>query len=78
MISPLMGGLQFQGEEQFILPQVLIEQQNGETLVSVFVETNELDSAKTILNSLKNNRTFTAQSINHRKRRVQSESKYVV
>ena len=48
---PLVGGLQFQGESQFILPQVLIEQQNGETLVSVFVETNELDSAKTILNS---------------------------
>ena len=48
---PLVGGLQFQGESQFILPQVLIEQQNGETEVSVFVETNELDSAKTILNS---------------------------
>ena len=48
---PLVGGLQFQGEGQFILPQVLIEQQNGETLVSVFVETNEIDSAKTILNS---------------------------
>ena len=48
---PLVGGLQFQGESQFILPQVLIEQQNGETVVSVFVETNELDSAKTILNS---------------------------
>ena len=46
MISPLVGGLQFQGESQFILPQVLIEQQNGETVVSVFVETNELDSAK--------------------------------
>ena len=48
---PLVGGLQFQGECQFILPQVLIEQQNGETVVSVFVETNEIDSAKTILNS---------------------------
>ena len=48
---PLVGGLQFQGESQFILPQVLIEQQNGETEVSVFVETNELDSVKTILNS---------------------------
>ena len=48
---PLVGGLQFQGESQFILPQVLIEQQNGETVVSVFVETNEIDSAKTILNS---------------------------
>lgn len=48
---PLVGGLQFQGESQFILPQVLIEQQNGETVVSVFVETNKLDSAKTILNS---------------------------
>ena len=48
---PLVGGLQFQGESQFILPQVLIKQQNGETVVSVFVETNELDSAKMILNS---------------------------
>ena len=48
---PLVGGLQFQGESQFILPQVLIEQQNGETVVSVFVETNELDSAKVVLNS---------------------------
>ncbi|MDU2245912.1 MAG: isochorismate synthase, partial [Haemophilus parainfluenzae] len=48
---PLVGGLQFQGESQFILPQVLIEQQHGETVVSVFVETNELDSAKMILNS---------------------------
>lgn len=48
---PLVGGLQFQGESQFILPQVLIEQQNGETVVSVFVEPNDLDSAKTILNS---------------------------
>ena len=28
---PLVGGLQFQGESQFILPQVLIEQQHGET-----------------------------------------------
>ena len=48
---PLVGGLQFQGESQFILPQVLMEQQNGETVVSVFVETNELDSAKVVLNS---------------------------
>ena len=48
---PLVGGLQFQGESQFILPQVLIEQQHGETVVSVFVETNELDSAKAVLNS---------------------------
>lgn len=48
---PLVGGLQFQGESQFILPQVLMEQQNGETVVSVFVEPNDLDSAKTILNS---------------------------
>ena len=48
---PLVGGLQFQGESQFILPQVLIEQQKGETVVSVFVETNELDSAKGVLNS---------------------------
>ena len=55
----LVGGLQFQGESQFILPQVLIKQQNGETEVSVFVEPNELDSAKMILNSLKNDRTFT-------------------
>ncbi|MBF1240750.1 MAG: isochorismate synthase [Haemophilus sp.] len=47
---PLVGGLQFQGESQFILPQVLIEQ-HGETVVSVFVETNELDSAKAVLNS---------------------------
>ena len=28
-----------------------MEQQNGETVVSVFVETNELDSAKVVLNS---------------------------
>ena len=48
---PLVGGLQFQGENQFILPQVLIEQQNGETVVSVFVEPNDLDSAKVVLNS---------------------------
>ena len=48
---PLVGGLQFQGESQFILPQVLIEQQHGETVVSVFVETNELDPAKAVLNS---------------------------
>ncbi|WP_418935203.1 isochorismate synthase, partial [Haemophilus sp.] len=48
---PLVGGLQFQGESQFILPQVLMEQQNGETVVSVFVEPNDLNSAKTILNS---------------------------
>ena len=48
---PLVGGLQFEGESQFILPQVLIKQQNGETEVSVFVEPNELDSAKMILNS---------------------------
>ncbi|MBF1251784.1 MAG: isochorismate synthase, partial [Haemophilus parainfluenzae] len=48
---PLVGGLQFQGESQFILPQVLIEQQHGETEVSIFVETNELDSAKAVLNS---------------------------
>jgi len=48
---PLVGGLQFQGESLFILPQVLIEQQNGEAVVSVFVETNELDSAKSVLNS---------------------------
>ncbi|MDU5822497.1 MAG: chorismate-binding protein [Haemophilus parainfluenzae] len=48
---PLVGGLQFQGESQFILPQVLIEQQNGETVVSVFVETNEPESAKAVLNS---------------------------
>ena len=48
---PLVGGLQFQGESQFILPQVLIEQQNSETVVSVFVETNKLDSAKVVLNS---------------------------
>ena len=33
------------------MPQVLIEQQHGETVVSVFVETNELDSAKAVLNS---------------------------
>ena len=47
---PLVGGLQFQCDSQFILPQVLIEQ-HGETVVSVFVETNELDSAKAVLNS---------------------------
>jgi menaquinone-specific isochorismate synthase len=46
---PLVGGLQFQGESQFILPQVLMEQQNAETVVSVFVETNELDSVKVVL-----------------------------
>ena len=51
---PLVGGLQFEGESQFILPQVLIKQQNGETEVSVFVEPNELDSAKMILNSFEN------------------------
>ena len=49
--SPLVGGLQFQGESQFILPQVLIEQQNSETVVSVFVETDKLDSAKVVLNT---------------------------
>ena len=48
---PLVGGLQFQGESQFILPQVLIEQQNSETVVSVFVETDKLDSAKVVLNT---------------------------
>lgn len=48
---PLVGGLQFQGESQFILPQVLIEQQHGETEISVFVETNELNLAKAVLNS---------------------------
>jgi len=48
---PLVGGLQFQGESQFILPQVLIEQQRGETEISVFVETNELNLAKAVLNS---------------------------
>ena len=48
---PLVGGLQFQGESQFILPQVLIEQQNSETVVSVFVETDKLDSAKVELNT---------------------------
>ena len=48
---PLVGGLQFQGESQFILPQVLIEQQNSETVVSVFVETDKLDSAKAVLNT---------------------------
>ena len=53
-----MGGLQFQGESQFILPQVLIEQQHGETVVSVFVETNELDSAKAVLNSFEKTTTL--------------------
>ena len=48
---PLVGGLQFQGESQFILPQVLIEQQNSETVVSVFVETDKLDLAKVVLNT---------------------------
>ena len=49
---PLVGGLQFEGESQFILPQVLIKQQkNGETEVSVFVEPNDIDSAKVVLNS---------------------------
>ena len=49
---PLVGGLQFEGESQFMLPQVLIKQQkNGETEVSVFVEPNDIDSAKVVLNS---------------------------
>ncbi|QPB43173.1 isochorismate synthase [Rodentibacter haemolyticus] len=35
---PLIGGLQFQGYEQFILPQMLLEQKECATTVSVFVE----------------------------------------
>ena len=60
---PLVGGLQFQGESQFILPQVLIEQQNGETVVSVFVETNELDSAKAVLNSFEKTTALLPQDV---------------
>ena len=48
---PLVGGLQFQDESQFILPQVLIEQKNSEIVFSVFVEINELDLAQAVLNS---------------------------
>ncbi|OOF56612.1 isochorismate synthase [Rodentibacter myodis] len=36
---PLVGGLQFQGYEQFVLPQILLEQKNNAiTMLSVFVE----------------------------------------
>ena len=56
---PLVGGLQFQDESQFILPQVLIEQKNSEIVFSVFVEINELDLAQAVLNSFEK-RTFTA------------------
>ena len=48
---PLVGGVQFQGESLFILPQILIEQQNAETIISVFVETDKFDAAKAILDT---------------------------
>lgn len=38
---PLVGGLQFQGQGQFVLPQVLIEQDAQQAQISLFIENEQ-------------------------------------
>lgn len=49
---PLLGGLQFQGYGNFVLPQFLLEKEEQSTTLSCFVEGK--DSAQEALNQLKN------------------------
>ena len=57
---PLVGGLQFQGTAQFVLPKMLVEQDNKGTLVSFFVKNEQ--SANDTLAHLKTFENLTALS----------------
>lgn len=57
---PLVGGLQFQGTAQFVLPKMLVEQDNKGTLVSFFVKDEQ--SANDTLAHLKTFENLTALS----------------
>ena len=57
---PLVGGLQFQGGGQFILPQILLETDEKSTQLSFFVEDEQ--SAKAALDWLKTLEKITALS----------------
>ena len=57
---PLVGGLQFQGPAQFVLPKMLVEQDNKGALVSFFVKDEQ--SANDTLAHLKTFENLTALS----------------
>ncbi len=58
---PLVGGLQFQGTAQFVLPKILVEQDEKGALVSFFVKDEQ--SANDILAHLKTFENITALSV---------------